>query len=371
VEELDSDDTDTGVGNLTGKRYASDSLRFTGGDLAPQGRARKTYEYSESDSNSEEDTSEDEGNESTAQVALRDKEEALVQSAMARIRRAQEKGKLDVKLQEDEWAALERRRQRLQAEKKRKDSDRSSGSERRRKNERPMVTVPITQVVSDTSRRRQSLRNMDDSPPLPPSGPPGMRMEGPDGEMMYAPMGYYPPSSTNSPSRARSSSSLTGSHRGIPAQLMAGGYPYATGRHLSEGSRPVSSAGARPPLPHEEAWRPDSRGSREEYSGRAIDPFEFQTSDGEYGGGGRRYVSGPAEIMYSSLKRSPPMQAARPYPEREREPRRREETSESEEESEDGGSGVRVVPEREREKIVVVEEKKPKKSSGGRKKGRR
>jgi hypothetical protein len=46
-------------------------------------------------------------------VALRDKEEADVQSALARIRRAQEEGKQEVELCQDELDALEKRRKRM------------------------------------------------------------------------------------------------------------------------------------------------------------------------------------------------------------------------------------------------------------------
>jgi len=165
VEELDSDDdTDTqGVGlNFKEKRFVSDPLQFTGIDLAPASRARKPYNYDDSEDSSEDSDSEIEFEGTNAlQVALRDKEEALVQSALARIRRAQEKGKREVKLNQDELDALEKRRKRMQAaattkERKGSASSGGSGSERRRRNDRHLVTVPIAEPT--IRKRAKSMR---------------------------------------------------------------------------------------------------------------------------------------------------------------------------------------------------------------------
>src|SRR5437588_565088 len=82
-----------------------------------------------------------------------DKEEALVQSALARIRRAQEKGKREVKLNKDELAALENRRKRMQSaatSKERKDSGSGSGSEKKRRSDKQLFTVPIDALEPST-----------------------------------------------------------------------------------------------------------------------------------------------------------------------------------------------------------------------------
>ncbi len=318
IEELDSDDTDTqGVGLAYGEnRYVSDALKFTGIDLSTKNGARKSYRFegSESESDGSASRSDDEDNMSERQIALRDKEEALVQSALARIRRAQAKGKREVKLNPDELAALERRRKRMQSAatskpKKGSTSSGGSGSERKRRSDRALVTVPI---VSPDSRR-QSDRYRDHSPPRTSSGGPGMVVEGADGVLSYAPIGHYPSAARNSPTRPRSSTSLSQQLRHTPPPYLADN---PQGRHYSDEIRPPSSgSGPRLPLPHEEGWEPSSRRSSVSSQGYSRDPFEYQTSSGyppSLSAGymqptGRRNVSGPPQVSYSSVRRSPPM----------------------------------------------------------------
>ncbi|TVY59657.1 Prenylated Rab acceptor [Lachnellula suecica] len=374
VEELDSDDTDTqGVGlSSEKKRFASDPLHFTGIDLSSTSRERRGYNYGLEESSSDSEMSEFEGTDAL-QVALRDKEEALVQSALARIRRAQEKGKRDVKLNQDELDALERRRKRMQAAatiKPRKDSGSGSGSEKRRRSDQHLITVPI----AEPSSRKKGKSKEVQPHPAAASNPPGMLVAGPDG-LKYAPIGYYPPqlaSARNSPTRPRSA---TFSKRGEPPPQLA----YPTGpsvRHYSDGMRPTSSSStsSRRPLPDEEGWQPGfSR--RSSVSSQSLDPFEYQTSSGhpppipqQYMQQGRRNVSGP-EIAYSSLRRTPPVagypaaaRAAASDPTLRRKSSRRDEITDSssddeEDESDDLGNGVQVFveerpPEREKEKAV-------------------
>jgi len=404
VEELDSDDdTDTqGVGlNFDKKRFASDPLQFTGIDLTPATRARRPYNYDDSEDSSEDSESEMEVEGTNAlQVALRDKEEALVQSALARIRRAQEKGKREVKLNQDELDALEKRRKRMQAaatatkERTGSASSGGSGSERRRRSDRHLVTVPVGEP---TSRKRGKSIRREEAPPHPPAAanPPGMLVAGPDG-LTYAPIGYYPPqagSNRNSPTRPRSATSQQ--LRGPPPQL---NYQQGSNRHFSEGNRPVSSSSnsSRRPLPDEEDWVPSRRSSGSSQS-HGVDPFEFQISSDapppipqQYRQSSeqssRRIVSGPPEIIYSTVRRSPPMNT--PYPaaarasdaDLRRRSMRREATDEpsgsssEDDESDDLGNGVQVfVEEREQERERERDrdrDRVPRKPVGGRKKGK-
>jgi hypothetical protein len=318
IEELDSDDSDTqDVGLAYGeKRFVSDPLKFTGVDLSTIQVARRSYRFdgSESDSDGSRSRSDDEANMSERQIALRDKEEALVQSALARIRRAQERGKREVKLNAEEVAALERRRKRMQSaatSKPRKGSASSggSGSERKRRSDRALVTVPIV----SPEPRRPSDRHRDHSPPRTSSGGPGMVVEGADGVLSYAPIGHYPPAARNSPTRPRSSTSLSQQHRPTPPPYLAD-HPQA--RHYSDEIRPTSSgANPRLPLPHEEGWEPSSRRSSVSSQGYSRDPFDYQTSSGYpppisagyMQASGRRNVSGPPQVVYSSVRRSPPV----------------------------------------------------------------
>ena len=318
IKELDSDDTDTqGVGLAYGEeRFVSDSLRFTGVDLSTKQGARRGYKFDDSGSDSDGSRSHSDDDEymSERQIALRDKEEALVQSALARIRRAQERGKKEVKLNPEEVEALERRRKRRQSaatSKPRKGSASSggSGSERRRRSDRALVTVPI--VSPET--RRQSDRHQDHSPPRASSGGPGMVLEGVDGALSYAPIGHYPPATRNSPTRPRSSTSLSQQPRHTPPPHLS---DHPQGRHYSEEIRPTSSgASPRLPLPHEEGWEPSSRRSSVSSQGYSRDPFDYQTSTGYppslsagyMQASGRRNVSGPPQVSYSNVRRSPPV----------------------------------------------------------------
>jgi hypothetical protein len=381
VQELDSDDTDTqGVGLTFEKnRFASDPLQFTGIDLAAS-RARRGYAYDSDDSEEDSEESDEDENTSALQVALRDKEEALVQSALARIRRAQEKGKREVKLNPDEIAALEKRRKRMQSaatSKENKGSGSSSGSERRRRSDRDLVTVPIGPSEPRSLKRSKSKRSDDLYQPQP-AAPPGMLVQGADG-VTYAPLGYYPPQagpSRNSPTRPRSATSSQ--LRGTPPPQFVAYHTGQANRHFSEGNRPPSSSStsSRRPLPDEEGWIPahSRRGSVSSQT-HSVDPFEYQISSEQpppipqqyIQAGGRRNVSGPPEVVYSSVRRSPPIGAGYPAAARgpvsdptlrRRSSRRDESSSEEEDESDDLGNGVQVFVEepesgRERERTVA------------------
>jgi hypothetical protein len=394
VEELDSDDTDTqGVGlNFEKKRFYSDPLQFTGIDLASGSRARKGYAYDSDESEEDSEDAEEDEHTSALQVALRDKEEALVQSALARIRRAQEKGKREVKLNPEEIEALEKRRKRMQSaatSKERKGSGSSSGSERRR-SDRDLVTVPIGPAEPKSRKRSKAKRPEELYQPQPAAAPPGLLVQGADG-VTYAPLGYYPSQagrSRDSPTRPRSatSSQLRGTP---PPQFVA--YQPQTSRGFSDGNRPLSSSStsSRRPLPDEEGWIPaHSRRSSVSSQTHSVDPFEYQISSEQpppipqqyIQAGGRRNVSGPPEVVYSSVRRSPPVggylatrgPASDPTLRR-RSSRRDESSSEGEDDSDDLGNGVQVFVEepesgreRERERAVARKPVGSKKRGKGR-----
>ncbi|KAK4240818.1 PRA1 family protein-domain-containing protein [Achaetomium macrosporum] len=195
VEELDSDDDfDTqGVGvasDAVGHRFVSDPLRFTGIDLGDRDgntRSRRAYAYENEDDSEEtsDDSEQDSHSEDGVRLPLLDpEEEALADAAMARIQRAQAKGKRDVKLSKEELAAYQRRLQRMEEEER---------SQRRRQR----VAIPLTQL--DPGPRQRRIPQEDDSPPREPS--PELGEDRPPG---YPPMGYFPP-----PSRARQRSGTT------------------------------------------------------------------------------------------------------------------------------------------------------------------
>jgi len=380
VEELDSDDTDTqGVGlNFEKKRFSSDPLQFTGIDLTS--RARQSYAYNNTDSSSDSDSVLEYDGTNALQIALREKEEALVQSALARIRRAQEKGKREVKLNQDELDALEKRRKRMQAAattRERKGSGSGSERERKRRSERQLISIPIPPAEPKSRKKGKSKREV-----TPPSGvvPAGMLIAGADGPS-YAPLGYYPQAvSRSSPGNRRSSTSQQ--LRGAPPQ-----YGYSpSSRHLSEGARPTSSSStsSRRPLPDEEDWQPSRRGST---ASSLHDPFEYQVDSGhpppipgQYASSGRRNVSNPAEVAYSSLRRNPPVgQHAYPSmsrgssdPSLKRQSSRREEiesSSDDDESDDELGNGVQVYV--EEKPIEKEKEKTIARKANGKRKGKR
>jgi hypothetical protein len=391
IEELDSDDTDTqGVGlAATGqRRFASDPLKFTGIDMSSSSRTRRSYGFEGDDSSSEsksESFDSEEGS-SALQIQLRDKEEALVQSALARIRRAQAKGKSEVKLNQEELDALERRRKRLQAEARKEKKNSGSGTEKKRRSDKNLVTVPIASL--DPSSRKKSAkhkRSGDLQMPTPgTSNPPGMLIPGPDG-MMYAPIGYSLSggSNRNSPTRPRSASSQQVLSHPPPF------YPAGPHRNLSEGMRPTSSSStsSRRPLPDDAEWIPgSSRRSSVSSQNFSVDPFEYQTSYGrppaipEQYLPGRRNVSNPSEVVYSSIRRSLPGGGGHPAaaraPASDSALRHRSsyaDESSTEDESDDLGNGVQVfVDERETERERERERAVSRKPVGGtgRKKGK-
>ncbi|KAF4338348.1 prenylated rab acceptor 1 [Fusarium beomiforme] len=164
-----------------------------------RGLVRRGDYHNSEDSEDDSESSEDEEFEQyLAELAVHDREEALVQSAMHRIERAKAKGRTDVDLNEEEMGALERRRQRDEAAKKKKSS-------KRRKDQR--VAVPLTQLEPSSrkkkappvssqprtqSRARQSSSNSNLAEDQDRSSRPSM--------------GYFPPPTTAGRPRSGTSS---------------------------------------------------------------------------------------------------------------------------------------------------------------------
>lgn len=190
MEELNSDGEDVrGVGVSSGRRFASDSLRFTGVDMGnkERGLVRKGDYQDSEDEDDDSDSSEDEEFEQyLADLAVHDREEALVQSAMYRIERAKAKGRTDVDLNDEEIAALERRRKRDEAAKKKK-----SGTKKRKDSSR--VAVPLTQL--DPSSRKKKTPSVSSQSRARQSSSTSNLTEDQDRSSRTA-TGYFPPSTT-------------------------------------------------------------------------------------------------------------------------------------------------------------------------------
>jgi PRA1 family protein 1 len=342
------------------RRFVSDSLRFTGTDLGDRSRGTSRRRFQASDGEGGGSSSEDEDDEDDYDLALlgpREKEEALVQTALMRIERARSKGRTDVNLSKDELAALERYQQRMKDEAERKE---------RKKRKENRISVPLTHL-EPVSRKKRSTPQ--------PAGHETVSRHGSASDLaasqeqqVYPPMGYFPPPSG---SRARPRSGTSASAR-PPSRAYEDGFQYeyvqrpssAASRHVSDSASPRSSRGHLIP---EEAWPqnaypPPSSGNR-----NGLDPFLFMTAgprappSAGAAAAARRHGSTPSEMSYSTRRDVEPPAAAG----RRRRGARRDETSDeedyleettSESTSDDLGSGAQIrEPTRSRDSEIVVE----------------
>ncbi|KAK8125771.1 prenylated rab acceptor 1 [Apiospora kogelbergensis] len=171
-----------------------DGSLFTGTELARGGRPRGGHAYDEDDSSEEESGGEDTEEEDEDDEA-RQLEDELVEHALAKIRKAQAKGKQDVKLNKQELAALERRRKRVQAEAER-------AAKPKQKPQR--IAVPLSQFdpsAMEVPRRRSGMSASEDTLSRDPSSSSLAVARSRPGP----PVGYFPPPNA---SRHRSSTSL-------------------------------------------------------------------------------------------------------------------------------------------------------------------
>lgn len=128
----------------------SDQLAFTGTELGRGGRSRGGHAYRDSDDEDDDGSTEEDSEED-------DEDEELVETALAKIRKAQAKGKQDVKLNKQELAALERRRKRVEAEAER-------GAKRKQKPQK--IAVPLSQFdpsAMEAPRRRSGMSASEDA----------------------------------------------------------------------------------------------------------------------------------------------------------------------------------------------------------------
>ncbi|KAL8673713.1 MAG: hypothetical protein Q9168_001874 [Polycauliona sp. 1 TL-2023] len=116
-EEIDSDDDD-GQGVTLDSSYFSDEPDSTAPDMGRHTRIRRKPIHEPDSYSSDEAETFDGRSSSTMQLALRNKEDLLVQQALGRIQRAQMLGKHNVKLSKPEIKALERKRRQDEAQSK-------------------------------------------------------------------------------------------------------------------------------------------------------------------------------------------------------------------------------------------------------------
>lgn len=289
-------------------------------------RDRRKYDITSDTDISGDEESTYQGSGALVQVALRDKEEVLVERALERIRRAQALGKQNVQLTPSERDALERKMQSDQRKGKRSALKTKSSDERRTKGRSSgSVSTPLKTAAKRSSRPSLTTDDRRQSESPIPTPPPGFVVAGPDGHPVFSPLGYYAQPQTSpygpssrSESRSGSSHSLhyspplpQGQFRGpkpryfsVPEQQL----------QASGSSRPTSSSR---PMPDDPNWQPRARSSSTLSYATAPDHHQYQAYappmpqlPQQYAPT-RRIVSGPPNPGYPTL--NPAAAASAPY----------------------------------------------------------
>ncbi|KAL2154494.1 hypothetical protein VTH82DRAFT_3170 [Thermothelomyces myriococcoides] len=219
VEEVDTDDDMEmeGVGpdsKALSRRVSSATGSALGNGDGNNARSRRGYAHQDREDDETTDESDADSNEDDGvRVPLMDpEEEALADRAMARIQRAQAKGKQDVKLSKEELAAYQKRLQLMQM-----------GERRQRREQR--VAIPISQLGPGFRQKRPSAE--DDSPP-PQELTPDSGLER---HATYPPMGYFSPPSSRSLPRSGTTSSTPPSHAAPDSDQGSSPFTYSYVRH--------------------------------------------------------------------------------------------------------------------------------------------
>ncbi len=296
------------------------------------------------------------------QLALRDKEEMLVEKALERIRRAQMLGKKNVKLTQPELDALERKRQKDQVTKDHA-SRRSSKSnlredDRRRSSGQPGIMVKDRRPAKRKSKGYFSAYDGESSSSSRRATPPGVLVPG-TGVVGFSPLSQYPPAQDrSSPSGSRSASS----HNQLqPVSPISRG----SKKRLSSGPEPSAPQPSRSPnmsrrLPDDADWIPRPRSSSS-ISGKShpYDPYQYQTYSPppsqvppqySHYGQGRRIVSNPQPtVQYPSIRGDAQSRSSEPSSMRREHsgqgtPEYSDSAGESISDDEDDGVQVNVVP---------------------------
>ena len=273
------------------------------GDRNGNTRSRRGYAHQDEEDDDDDDddeTSEDseedsEGGDGGVRLPLLDpEEEALADAAMARIRRAQARGRSDVKLSKVELAAYQRRLQRMEDEERRR---------QRRREQR--VAVPLSQL-GPGSRPKQLTMNEhddeeedddDDEEEDEEDSPPRSPADAEERRPSYPPMGYFPPPSSRAPQRSSTISSRPPSRAPTEREPSSSpftytyvrGEPAAALRHPSDpASRPLSQSLA-------DARNGGSPASQSQQG--SADPFQYIT-----GGARASYHSAAASLRNSYIE---------------------------------------------------------------------
>ena len=362
-EELESEDDGYGQGvvldpNTYAARdararndFVSDELYFDGYDLGQDTISRRTMydpaQFGDDFDSDELDYRDQRG--LAYQQAVRDKEEVLIQSALERIARARAKGKTNVNLTQEEMEALERRRGQqpeptpplasppatpAKNAKGVKTSSRSNSStnlasKTRKRGGSGLFGTSPSPAKSNSKAKVNRKPSAERALPYPVGqGPPGIMVPGPDGAPVWAPIVPHGPPSPEfmrSHSRTRSSqpSSRSASkhsrRESTPPERTAEYTQYPFRYYTNNVGRPDSS-GSNRSLPDDVDWYPPSGGRNRSSSNVPYGGYNADYDNAHLPAAqGRRNVSGPPDVRYSSLRRMPPSSsplAQRPLPAR-------------------------------------------------------
>jgi len=273
--------------------------------------------------------------------------EVLVQSAMRRIAEARANRQLNVNLSVEEMEALERRRgppsepvprppPQFSASPPSTPAKTSKGKSGSRSNSSTSLSNQKTRrrgntglfgVQSSPSPAKSNSKVKVDRKPSNErsssyssgNGPPGVMVPGPDGRPVFAPLVNYAPSNaTASRARAGSRSASKHSRRDSTPPERTDVYAQYPPRYYypPSGMRPDSSSSNRSMQDDMDYYPTASRqrsASNAQYAAyRPADDYDAPSLPAAQG---RRNVSGPANIQYSTLRRVPPASsplAARP-----------------------------------------------------------
>lgn len=308
IRGIDNDDYDSvDIGYGQGRLAKSHSLHFADVGLGGSARVMRQYVLGE-----EQGSDSDEIGVSAKQTALKHKEEQLVQSALARIHKAQEKGKKNVKLHEDELNALKRRRRRLKEEAKRKKDASSIKKESRRSGRMVTVSIPPEEPKARRSKRSRSPRR---------SLPSTISSESHFDDLNGAAYFPFDERITAASSRNKLTSNVQYSSHSQVLPSVPAYQAFNPNRHVSEGTHfaQVNNASNRA-LPDDETWLP-SHSKRGRFS---ADPFNYEECSDNEGNRislSRRNASGPANMQFSQTAKqqgylSSPLRTDRSYGDR-------------------------------------------------------
>lgn len=276
VQEVDTEeDSDTqGVGlvSATGAPFSSDPLRFTGIDLGSGvARRRQDYAYhrSEGGESSGDSNSDTELDEEGQALSAHDNEEELVNSAMRRIRRAQARGKSDVKLSKKELSALETWRKRQAG----------ALNESKKKKREQRFAVPLSQLGPISQKENRLPRSSGAIHPQPSSE----LLNRAYGKQAQPPVGWFAhPSSSRLPTSEIRRPPSRSSDRELSSSPFQYSYvqqssPDPTPRHLVDPAGRTRSA--RNSMSQEDGWASHYNPAASSHSIPAsLDPFRFMTS---------------------------------------------------------------------------------------------